>query len=63
VFLGEVGLGGEVRPVTAVERRLAEAGRQGFRRAFVSSRSKTTAAGIEVVGLEGIGDLAPRLAA
>jgi DNA repair protein RadA/Sms len=63
VFLGEVGLGGEVRPVTAVERRLAEAGRQGFRRAFVSARARISAAGIETVGLEGIGELAQRLAA
>jgi len=63
VFLGEVGLGGEVRPVTAIERRLAEAGRQGFRRAFVSARGRVAVAGIELVGLEGIGELAQRLAA
>jgi DNA repair protein RadA/Sms len=35
VFAGEVGLGGEVRPVGQVERRLAEAGRLGFRRGYV----------------------------
>ena len=63
VFLGEVGLGGEVRPVTAIERRLAEAGRQGFRRAFVSARARISGAGIETIGLEGIGELAQRLAA
>ncbi len=38
IFLGEVGLGGEVRPVSSVDRRLAEAQRLGFRRAFVSAR-------------------------
>ncbi|HZD70915.1 MAG TPA: S16 family serine protease, partial [Actinomycetes bacterium] len=32
---GEVGLGGEVRPVPQLERRLAEAARLGFRRALV----------------------------
>src|SRR5207247_2041398 len=32
LFLGEVGLGGEIRPVAAVERRLGEAARPGFRR-------------------------------
>jgi len=37
VALGEVGLAGEVRPVAAVPRRLAEAARLGFRRALVPS--------------------------
>lgn len=32
---GEVGLSGEVRPVPAISRRLAEAARLGFRRAVV----------------------------
>jgi DNA repair protein RadA/Sms len=63
LFLGEVGLGGEVRPVAGVERRLAEAGRQGFRRVFLSSRSRVAPDGLDVVGLEGIGELARRLAA
>jgi len=63
VFLGEVGLGGEIRPVAAVERRLGEAARQGFRRAFLSARSRVSLPGLDVVGVEGIGDLARRLAA
>ncbi|MDP3911194.1 MAG: DNA repair protein RadA [Gemmatimonadales bacterium] len=63
VFLGEVGLGGEIRPVTAAERRLVEAGRQGFRRAFLSSRFRGPTGGLEVIGLEGISELARRLAA
>jgi DNA repair protein RadA/Sms len=63
LFLGEVGLGGEIRPVVGVERRLAEAARQGFRRAFLSARSRVASEGIEVVGMEGIGELARRLAA
>jgi DNA repair protein RadA/Sms len=63
LFLGEVGLGGEVRPVVAVERRLVEAERQGFRRAFVSARSRVRVEGIEVIGMDGIGELAHRLAA
>ncbi len=33
--VGEVGLAGEIRPTTGVPRRLAEAARLGFRRAFV----------------------------
>jgi DNA repair protein RadA/Sms len=35
VVFGEVGLGGEVRPVPQLPRRLAEAARLGFRRALV----------------------------
>jgi DNA repair protein RadA/Sms len=63
LFLGEVGLGGEVRPVAGVERRLAEASRQGFRRAYLSARSRPADADLDVVGLESIGELARRLAA
>jgi DNA repair protein RadA/Sms len=39
VFVGEVGLGGELRTVTQMERRLAEAARMGFRRAHVPGRA------------------------
>lgn len=35
VVVGEVGLGGEIRPVPQLERRLQEAQRLGFRRAVV----------------------------
>jgi len=63
LFLGEVGLGGEIRPVAGVERRLAEAARQGFRRVYLSARSRGTSDELEVIGLEGIGELTRRLAA
>ncbi len=63
LFLGEVGLGGEVRPVAGVERRLAEAARQGFRRVFLSARSRGSVADLDMVGVDGIGELARRLAA
>jgi DNA repair protein RadA/Sms len=39
VFIGELGLGGEVRAVGQTERRLAEAARLGFERAFLPERS------------------------
>lgn len=39
VFTGEVGLGGEVRPVSQIERRLVEAGRLGFQRAYLADSS------------------------
>lgn len=65
LFLGEVGLGGEVRPVAGVDRRLAEAVRHGFRRAFVGSRTglKQAAPALELVRIEHLGELAHRLAA
>ncbi len=63
VFLGEVGLGGEIRPVGGAERRLGEAARQGFRRAFLSTRSRVSLPGLEVVGVDGIHELARRLTA
>jgi DNA repair protein RadA/Sms len=35
VAFGELGLAGELRPVTGIPRRLAEAARLGFRTAYV----------------------------
>lgn len=39
VFIGEVGLAGEIRGVSQAERRLAEAEKLGMRRAFIAERS------------------------
>ena len=39
-FAGEIGLSGEIRPVSQVERRIAEAAKLGFKQIFVSSYSK-----------------------
>ncbi len=39
IFIGEIGLGGEVRPVSQVERRLAEAEKMGMRTAYVAARA------------------------
>jgi DNA repair protein RadA/Sms len=62
VFLGEVGLGGEIRPTAGTDRRLAEAVRLGFRRAFLPARTRTTA-GVETIPVPHVADLARRLAA
>ena len=48
VALGEVGLTGEVRSVSGVERRLAAAARLGFRRALVPRLSGMTPEGMTV---------------
>ncbi len=45
VAIGEVGLAGEVRPVSAVPRRLAEAARLGFRRALVPAGAEPARSG------------------
>ena len=56
VYIGEVGLNGEVRRVPQVERRLGEAARHGFTRALVPARNADAAdvPGIEVVGVESL---------
>ena len=49
VAIGEVGLAGEIRKVSGVDRRLQEAFRLGFKRALVPSGSETKIAGMEIV--------------
>ena len=59
VFIGEVGLGGEVRAVSQVERRIAEAAKMGMQVAYVGSRSvpKRANAAIRVEGVASVTDL------
>ncbi|MEP6692279.1 MAG: DNA repair protein RadA [Gemmatimonadaceae bacterium] len=63
VFLGEVGLGGEIRPVSQAERRLAEAERMGMASAYLAERSvpRKTSRSIAAVGVHTIGELCQRL--
>jgi DNA repair protein RadA/Sms len=63
LFLGEIGLGGEIRPIGGLERRLLEASRLGFRRVFASARSASQAAGLAVIGLDHVEQLVGALAA
>lgn len=49
VFCGELGLAGEVRPVPQLARRLAEARKLGFERAFVPRGGAAEASGLDVV--------------
>lgn len=48
VVLGEIGLAGEVRRVTGIERRLAEAARLGFTHALVPPESGAAPAGMRL---------------
>ncbi|HSC59311.1 MAG TPA: DNA repair protein RadA [Gemmatimonadales bacterium] len=63
LFLGELGLGGEVRPVGGIDRRLAEAQRLGFGRAFVPGRFAGRASGLTLIPLDHIEALVAALAA
>jgi len=63
VYLGEVGLAGEVRPVIGLERRLAEAGRLGFNRAFGSGRHSVGPGALTHVPLDHVEQLVRSLAA
>ncbi len=63
IFLGEIGLGGEIRPSGGVERRVAEAARLGFRRVFGSSRSSAQVPGVSLVALDHVEQLVRALAA
>lgn len=54
IFIGEVGLTGEVRRVSRIEQRISEANKMGFKRAFIPKKSLegwTIPKGMEVVGV------------
>ena len=57
-FIGEVGLGGEVRPVAQTDRRIAEAANMGLSTIYVSKRGTMRApAGTEVRAVASVVDL------
>lgn len=60
-FAGEIGLSGEIRPVSRIEQRIQEAGRLGFKRIFISAGHKkridSKKMGIQVVQLKQLMDL------
>jgi DNA repair protein RadA/Sms len=56
VAIGEVGLAGEIRPVTATSRRLAEAARLGFTHALVPPDPGRVPPGIEAIPVPDLRD-------
>jgi len=56
VAIGEVGLAGELRPVSAVQPRLAEAARLGFTAGLVPPGSRAEIAGMRVIEVDSLGD-------
>jgi DNA repair protein RadA/Sms len=63
VFIGEVGLSGEVRPVSQIERRLAEAAKLGMTTAYVADRSVPSRSpdGLRAVGVASLHSLFSQL--
>lgn len=61
VALGELGLAGEVRPVTGLRRRLAEAARLGLRHALVPAASGPSPTDLSGIALHPVPDLAAAL--
>src|SRR5215208_4728428 len=63
VFVGEVGLGGEIRPVSQAERRLAEAANMGMTTAYLAERAvpKRIPKELRAVGVRTIADLFERI--
>jgi len=63
-FAGEVGLSGEIRPVTRLEQRIAEARKLGFSGIYISRHAKIPSSlvkDLEVIRLERIDQLIGRL--
>ncbi|MGI9292768.1 MAG: DNA repair protein RadA [Pseudomonadales bacterium] len=58
VVFGEVGLGGEIRPVPSGQERLHEAAKHGFQRAIVprANLPKQKIAGMEIIGVDKVSD-------
>ncbi|MFI5229923.1 MAG: DNA repair protein RadA, partial [Gemmatimonadales bacterium] len=63
IFIGEVGLGGEVRTVSQADRRVAEAANMGMRRVYLAERGlpKRPPKGVDLVGVRTIQDLLMRM--
>jgi DNA repair protein RadA/Sms len=56
VLIGEVGLGGQIRPVSQMELRLKEAAKLGFKRAIVPSAQSLPSVGLEVIQVSRVVD-------
>ncbi len=63
VMIGEVGLGGEIRPVTHVDRRIREAAKLGFKRAVFPEYNRKGLNIDEDIELVGVNDVYDSLAA
>jgi DNA repair protein RadA/Sms len=62
-FVGELGLGGEIRTVSQADRRVAEAANMGIQRVYLAERGmpKRVPRGVELIGVQTIQDALRRL--
>jgi DNA repair protein RadA/Sms len=62
IFLGELGLGGEVRPVSQAERRLTEAAKLGMTTAYLSDRAvpRRAPGDMQLIGVRTLSDVLQR---
>ncbi|WP_416672796.1 DNA repair protein RadA [Egbenema bharatensis] len=56
VLIGEVGLGGQVRPVSQMELRLKEAAKLGFKRAIIPSSQAVSSSELEIIPVSRVVD-------
>jgi DNA repair protein RadA/Sms len=56
VLIGEVGLGGQVRPVSQMELRLKEAAKLGFQQAIVPKGQEMDGIGMDVIAVSRVVD-------
>lgn len=63
VLIGEIGLAGEVRIVSSIEKRIVEARKLGFTRAIVPSKNKigTEISGMEIIRVSSLKDVFSKL--
>ena len=65
VFIGEIGLTGEIRPVSHIEQRLAEINKLGFKKVFLPKANlkniKNKFENLSLVGFEYINEIYQRL--
>ncbi len=62
VLVGEVGLSGELRTVSQIDRRLAEAAKLGFTKAVVPATAQAAAAGLELLPARSLAEVVDLLA-
>lgn len=60
IAIGEVGLSGDVRKATHIQKRLAESHRMGFRRALVPESTTTGPEGMELIRVRTVDDAVSR---
>jgi len=61
VFIGEIGLSGELRPVNHMESRIREACKMGFSRIFIPASNKDRMSGMAGITIQTLADVGSAL--